>query len=134
MWGSLWNEIWQEKPKYSDKTYQVPFCLPQIPHNQTWVRSRVVTVGRQQLTALATVRPGNLNRQKINGAIVQGVSRCLPTAADRFQTQVRSCRIYGGQSGTGTGFFSSTSVSPANSQSTICSIFIYHPELVQLAN
>jgi hypothetical protein len=38
-------------------------------------------------------------------AIVQVVSRRLPTAAAWVQSQVRLCGICGGQSGTGVGFF-----------------------------
>jgi hypothetical protein len=37
-------------------------------------------------------------------AIAEAVSRRLPTAAARFQAQVTSCWIRGGQSGTGAGF------------------------------
>jgi hypothetical protein len=37
-------------------------------------------------------------------AIAQAVSRRLPTAAARVRSQLRSCEIYGGQSGTGAGF------------------------------
>jgi hypothetical protein len=37
-------------------------------------------------------------------AIAQAVSRWLPTAAARVRSQVRSCGIWGGQSGTGAGF------------------------------
>jgi hypothetical protein len=36
--------------------------------------------------------------------IAQAVSRWLPTAAARVLERVRSCGIYGGQSGTGAGF------------------------------
>jgi hypothetical protein len=37
-------------------------------------------------------------------AIAQAVSRWLPTAAVRVRSQVRSCGIFGGQSGTEAGF------------------------------
>jgi hypothetical protein len=37
-------------------------------------------------------------------AIAQAVSRRLPTAVARIRAQVKSCRICGGQSGTGAGF------------------------------
>jgi hypothetical protein len=37
-------------------------------------------------------------------AIAQAVSRWLPTAAAPVRSQVRSCGICGGQSGTGAGF------------------------------
>jgi hypothetical protein len=36
--------------------------------------------------------------------IAQEVNRRLPTAAARVQTQISSCEICDGQSGTGTGF------------------------------
>jgi hypothetical protein len=41
---------------------------------------------------------------EIGGAIAQAVSRRLPTAAARVRAQIRSCRICGGQSGTGACF------------------------------
>jgi hypothetical protein len=54
----------------------------------------------------------------------QAVSRQLPTAVARVRSHVRSCGIYGGQSSTACRIFPRTSVSPANSHSTKCSIFI----------
>jgi hypothetical protein len=55
--------------------------------------------------------------------IGQAVSLRLPTAAARVRTQFWSCGICE-QSGSGAGFLKSTSVSPANSNSTACSTFI----------
>jgi hypothetical protein len=50
----------------------------------------------------------------------------------RRQSQVKSFGICGRQSGAGSGFLPSTSVSPANSHSTDCyTLIIYHPGLVQ---
>jgi hypothetical protein len=45
-------------------------------------------------------------------ATAQAVSRRPPTADTRFRTRVGPCGICGGQSGTGTGFYPSTSVFP----------------------
>jgi hypothetical protein len=57
----------------------------------------------------------------VGRAVAQVVSHRIPTAAAQVRAQVRPCVICGGQSGTGAGFFPSTSVSPANSHSTDCS-------------
>jgi hypothetical protein len=54
---SRWNEDWQGKPKYSDKTCPSAICPPQIPHDQTRARTRAAAVGSQRLTAWATARP-----------------------------------------------------------------------------
>jgi hypothetical protein len=50
-------------------------------------------------------------------ARAHAVSRRLPTEAARVRSQVKSCRICGGQSGAGAGFLPCTSVSSANSHS-----------------
>jgi hypothetical protein len=45
-----------------------------------------------------------LVRSSSGRAISQAVSRRLPTATARVRSQVKSCGIYGAQSGTGAGF------------------------------
>jgi hypothetical protein len=51
-------------------------------------------------------------------AMAQAVSRRPLTAEARVRSRVGPCGIYGGQSGTGTGFFPSTSVFPCQFHST----------------
>jgi hypothetical protein len=57
LWSSWWNEDWQRKPKYSEKTCPSALCPPQIPHDLTWDRTRAAAVGSQRLTAWAMARP-----------------------------------------------------------------------------
>jgi hypothetical protein len=47
---------------------------------------------------------GRCNSRLLGRAIAQAVGRQLPTAAAQVLAQVRSCGIYGGQSGTRSGF------------------------------
>jgi hypothetical protein len=51
--------------------------------------------------------------------MAQAVSRRPLTAESRVRTRVNPCGICGGQSGTGTGFSPSSSVSPVNIPSTV---------------
>jgi hypothetical protein len=39
------------------KPAPVPLCVPQIPHDLTWTRTRVARVGRRRLTAWRMDRP-----------------------------------------------------------------------------
>jgi hypothetical protein len=57
MWSSRWKENWQEKPKYSENTYPVPLCPPQIPHDLTWDWTLAAAVGSRRLTAWALSQP-----------------------------------------------------------------------------
>jgi hypothetical protein len=50
--------------------------------------------------------------RNVGHALAQAVSRRPVTAEARFRSRVSTCGICGGQSGTGTGLFPSTSVSP----------------------
>jgi hypothetical protein len=54
----------------------------------------------------------------IGRAMAQAVSRRPPTAEVRVGSQVSPCGICGGQSGTGTGFSTSSSVFPCQFHST----------------
>jgi hypothetical protein len=51
--------------------------------------------------------------------MAQAVSRRPLTAESRVRAQVNPCGVCGGQSGTGTGFSPSSSVSPCQCYSTI---------------
>jgi hypothetical protein len=51
-------------------------------------------------------------------AMAQAVSRRSPTAEARVRSRVGPCWIYGGQRGTGTGFYPSTTVFPCQFHST----------------
>jgi hypothetical protein len=73
------------------------------------------------------------SKSKIGRAIAQAVSRWFPTAAAWVQTRIQSCEICGGQSGAGSTFSPSISVSLANLHSTNLSTITigYHLGLVQ---
>jgi hypothetical protein len=58
--------------------------------------------------------------------MAQVVSRRPLTAEARVRSRVNSCGICGGQSGTGTGFSPSSSVSPVNVSFHRCSPNSYH--------
>jgi hypothetical protein len=53
LWSNRWNENWQGKPKYSEKTAPVPLCPPQIPHDLTRARTQAAAVESRRLTAWA---------------------------------------------------------------------------------
>jgi hypothetical protein len=47
VWSSRWND-WQRKQKYlGGKPATVPLCPPQIPHDQTCIRTRATAVRSQ---------------------------------------------------------------------------------------
>jgi hypothetical protein len=58
VWSSRWNDNWQGKPKYSEKTSPNSTFPPQIPHDPTWARTRAAALGSRRLTAWAMALPG----------------------------------------------------------------------------
>jgi hypothetical protein len=50
-WRIWWNDDWQGKPKYSEKTCTSALCPPQSPLDKTRARTRAAAVGSQRLTA-----------------------------------------------------------------------------------
>jgi hypothetical protein len=56
-WSSWWNENWQEKPKYLEKTCSSTTFLSQIPYALTWHQTWAVMVRSQQLTVWAIAWP-----------------------------------------------------------------------------
>jgi hypothetical protein len=66
-------------------------------------------------------------------AVAQVVIRRLLTAVARVRARVKSCRMCGGESGTGAGFLRVLCFPLSLIHSTNCSkiISIYHPALVQ---
>jgi hypothetical protein len=72
---------------------------------------------------------------KTNGDVAQAISRRLAIAAAQVRARLKSCGIYGGQSGTGTCFlrvlrFPLTLMHFTNC-STALTLTVYHPGLVQ---
>jgi hypothetical protein len=57
MWSSRWNENWQEKPKYSEKTCPSAILSTTNPTWLTWVRTRAAAVGSRRLIAWAMALP-----------------------------------------------------------------------------
>jgi hypothetical protein len=56
LWSNSSNEHCQGKQKYSEKNCSVPFCPQQIPHDQTWARTRAAAMGSQWQTAWVMAR------------------------------------------------------------------------------
>jgi hypothetical protein len=56
-WRIRWNEDWQAKPKYSEKTYPSATLSTTNPTCQTRAWTRAAAVGSQRLTAWAMARP-----------------------------------------------------------------------------
>jgi hypothetical protein len=60
MYSNWWNEDWQGKPKYSEKTRPAPLCPPQIPLDQSPGR-RGGRPSTNRLSYSATLYPVSLN-------------------------------------------------------------------------
>jgi hypothetical protein len=101
--------------------------------SEAWSTLSHSTAASEVLSTPAVLKPtGYIHSQKYGRAITQAISHRLPAALALVRAQVRSCGIYGRQSGTGDRFSPNTSFSPVNSHSTDCStLIIYHPGLVQ---
>jgi hypothetical protein len=56
-WRIWWNEDWQGKPKYSEKTCPSATLSATDPTYQSRARTRAAAVGSQRLTAWAMARP-----------------------------------------------------------------------------
>jgi hypothetical protein len=56
-WSNLWNENWQGKPKYSEKTYPSATLSTTKFHMRPDLEPRTAAVGSQRLTAWAMARP-----------------------------------------------------------------------------
>jgi hypothetical protein len=58
-WSNWWNENWQGKPKYSEKTCPSATLSTTKSHmTRPWLEPRTAAVGSQLLTAWAMARPG----------------------------------------------------------------------------
>jgi hypothetical protein len=55
-WRNLWNDNWQEKPKYSEKTCPSAGLSTTNPSCSVRTRTRAAALGSQGLTAWATAR------------------------------------------------------------------------------
>jgi hypothetical protein len=63
------------------KPAPAPLCPPQIPHDQTWARTRAAAVGSQRLTAWAMARP-----EVYGNSILQSFCRRLGFIIVQFLT------------------------------------------------
>jgi hypothetical protein len=59
MWSSRWNENWQGKPKYSEKTCPSATLSTTNPTWPDLARTRAAAVGSRRLTAWAMARPSH---------------------------------------------------------------------------
>jgi hypothetical protein len=57
-WRNWWNDDWQGKPKYLEKTCHSAALSTTNPTCSVRTRTRAAAVGSQQLTAWAMARPG----------------------------------------------------------------------------
>jgi hypothetical protein len=82
-WRIWWNEDGQGKPKYLEKTCPSATLSPQIPLDQTRVRTRAAAVVSQRLTAWAMGRPQSwLNTHRLLLGVHQ--RHCAHRKSSRF--------------------------------------------------
>jgi hypothetical protein len=84
-----------------------------------WHSTITANTNAYRLYFAALDRQGTVQaKAKLGRAVAQAVSRRPPTAEARVRSRVSPCGIFGGQSGTVTGFSPSTSVFPCQFHST----------------
>jgi hypothetical protein len=83
-----WMKIGRENRSPRRKPAPVPFCPPQIPHDQTRALTRATAVGSQRLTAWALARTNNLD---IGPLKKKEVFHSRLTFSQKWKLQVYSC-------------------------------------------
>jgi hypothetical protein len=111
LWRNWWNEDWQGKPKYSEKTCPSTTLSTTIP---TWLdpglnpgrRGSKTKKSPYTFQSYRTISRGSHHKSKllIGRPVAQAVCRWFPTAAARVPFRT-ACGVCGGQSGTWMVFF-----------------------------
>jgi hypothetical protein len=103
--GLTWSYRWRR---------QIPICMQTSTRSQKVVRTSKTPV----LSFLRDIQKNKESNSVIDSVMAQVVRSRPPTADARVRSRVGPCGIFGGQSGFGTGFSTSTSVFPYQFHST----------------